>query len=507
MPVSIDSNLIVPAPTATFSKAYLKTGAGKVVGADYTITLVGLLIDRKGSPTSSGTSPTVTFTGDPEYSTQTPDDDPTNSDIDTTNQLTSIMKKQELLRSILVTGNSVLLHITGYNEDRGIKAYCDVEGIDFDDQSRWTSTCGYTITLKATSFTESSNSIFSDESSEDAFTYYVSAADESWSMNETDSFSTNFSAGLIDTVKRIYTMTHNVSAVGQRAYVSGAFINGLDPWQQASGYVHDTIGIGTANAPTGWLDPYGDMGYNYYNHKFTENIDQNAGNYSVSEEWTLYESGAVPATEEVSFSIDSDLGAINKISINGTVQGLAESGTLDENSDKYTNALSFFNSNCSDTQLHARASGVYGGTCLNTASVSKGIGHNPNAGTISYALTFDTRPSNIISGALTEDITYNDTYPGQLFSVTPVIGRSQPILQYVNSRSEYKRALQVNVVMPVSGCTPVKPTNAEMTTIFNTYNPTGEGSIASKTFYGAPQETFNVKTGQYSFAIDWTFEK
>ena len=507
MPVSIDSNLIVPAPTATFSKAYLKTGSGKVIGADYTITLTGLLMDNKGSPTSTGSSPTVAFSGDPAYSTQTPNDDPINSSIDETNMLTSIMKKQELLRSILITGNKILLHITGFNESSGIKAYCDVESIDFDDESRWTNRCGYTITLKTTSFTESSNGIFSNESSEDAFTYYISTADETWSINESDQFSTTFSGGSIDTIKRLYTLTHNVSAVGQRAYsASGEFINGLDAWQQASGYVHNVIGIGTANAPSSWLDPYGDMGYNYYNHKFTENIDQNAGNYSISEEWTLYESGAIPATEEVSFSIDNDLSGFNKVSINGTIQGLAESGSMYENTDKYANALSFFSSNCSDSQLYQRASGVYASTCLNSASSSKAIGHNPNAGTINYSLSFDTRPGNTIANALTEDIQVSNIYPGQLISITPVIGRSQPIIQYVNSRSEFKKTLQITAQMAQSGCTFTQPGTGEIQAIYNTYNPSSV-AVAGRVFYGPPQESWNPKTGQYSFSVEWTYQR
>ena len=399
MSVIVDQNRIVPAPTVTFSKTYAKTGAGKTIGASYAITLTGQLLDNKGSPTSTGSSPSVAFTSDPAYATQTPDDDPVNASIDTTNQLTSIMKKQELLRSIFVTGNKIFLEIVGYNESTGIKAYCDVDSIDFDDQSRWTNRCGYTITLTSVNFRESANGIFSDDSSEDAFTWYVNSADESWSLNETDSFGTTFTAnGGISGIKRLYTLTHNASAVGQRAYESGNyFVNTFDSWQQASGYVHNEIGLGNTNAPTGWLDPYGDFGYNYYNHKFTENIDRNAGSYSISEEWTLFESGAIPASEEVSFSIDSDLGAIQKVSINGTVQGLATSGTLTEETDKYANALSYFNSNCTDSNLHARSSGVYSLPCLNTASSSKAIGHNPNAGTITYALSFDTRPNTIIS--------------------------------------------------------------------------------------------------------------
>ena len=512
MPVSISKddgvtkNLLVPAPIVTFSKAYLKRGDGGVIGADYTINLTGQLLDNKGTPVSTGSSPSVAHATGGVYSTQSPDDDPVNSDIDTSNQLTSIMKKQELLRSAFAAGNRMLIEITGYNESKGIKAYCDVENIDFDDQSRWTNRCGYTITLKVVRFTESSASAFSANSTEDNFTWYVNAADESWSIQENDQFHTSFAGGSISDIKRLYTLTHNVSAVGQRVYESGGFESGYSPWQQASGYVHNVIGIGTTNAPSGYLDPLNTMGYLPYNHKFTENIDNNAGSYSVSEEWTLFESGAIPAIEDVTFSLDTDLGAIKRVSINGTVQGLAESGSTFENTDKYSNAVSYYNTNCTDNELFTRASGVSGFSCLNSASASKAIGHNPNAGTVTYALSFDTRVANTISGALTEDIQVSDIYPGQLISVTPVIGRSQPIIQYVNSRSEFKKTLQITAQMDQTACGFNQPATSDIISIYESYVPTGV-AVAGKVFYGPPNESWNPKTGQYSYSVEWTYER
>jgi hypothetical protein len=512
MPVSISKddgstkNLLVPAPIVTFSKAYLKRGDGGVIGADYTINLTGQLLDNKGTPVSVGSSPSVAHATGGVYSTQSPDDDPVNSDIDTSNQLTSIMKKQELLRSAFATGNRILIEITGYNESKGIKAYCDIENIDFDDQSRWTTRCGYTITLKVVRFTESSASAFSANSTEDSFTWYVNAADESWSIQENDQFHTTFTGGSIGDIKRLYTLTHNVSAVGQRVYVSGGFESGYSPWQQASGYVHNVIGIGTTNAPSGYLDPLNSMGYLPYNHKFTENIDVNAGNYSVSEEWALFESGAIPAVEDVTFSLDSDLGAIKKVSINGTVQGLAESGSTSENTDKYSNAVNYYNTNCTDSELFTRASGVSGFACLNSSSSSKGIGHNPNAGTVTYALSFDTRVASSISGALTEDIQVSDIYPGQLISITPVIGRSQPIIQYVNSRSEFKKTLQITAQMSQTACGFTQPATGDIISIYGDYVPTGV-AVSGKIFYGPPNESWNPTTGQYSYSVEWTYQR
>ena len=152
--------------------------------------------------------------------------------------------------------------------------------------------------------------------------------------------------------------------------------------------------------------------------------------------------------------------------------------------------------------IYTRVSAIASGYCpLNTQPLSTSIGRNITEGVITYNYSYDNRPANLIANATQEDIDLQDVYPGQLVNIVPVIGRSQPIIQYINSRSEYTRTMTVNVVMARSGCTVVKPTVAEMTTIFDLYKPVG-----TKVYYNAPTESFNVKTGAYSYTITWTFE-
>ena len=538
MPVKIKSDgsegLLVPAPIVTFSKSFLKRGDGRNIGAEYTINLTGQLLANKGAPVSTGppdgtgAGPTISDAVGGVYLTQSADDDPINTGINTTNELTSIMKKQEFVRRLFggmeengyrCGGNRIEVEITGYNEDKGIKAYCDVESLDFDDQSRWTNRCGYTVVLKTVRFIESANGIFGSDDTEDDFDHYVSSSDESWAIQENDQFHTTFAGGAISDVKRLYTLTHNVSAVGQRVYVDTKLENDKEPWELAKAYVLDStdkglgIGLGKFSLTDHrhYIDPLNlGMGYSAYNHKLTENVDKGAGSYSISEEWTLFESGSSPsdyAIEDVTFSLDTDLGAIQRVSINGTVQGLATNGTTSETTDKYSNALAYYNANCTDSNLFARASGVSGFSCLNSASASKAIGHNPNAGTVTYGLSFDTRLATSISGALTEDIQVSDIYPGQLISVTPVIGRSQPIIQYVNSRSEFKKTLQITAQMARDTCSDfTQPLTTDIQSIYNGYVPTGV-AVAGKVFYGPPNESWNPTTGQYSYSVEWTYER
>ena len=76
------------------------------------------------------------------------------------------------------------------------------------------------------------------------------------------------------------------------------------------------------------------------------------------------------------------------------------------------------------------------------------VGANKFAGTLSYQLQFDNRPTNIISEVVSENIEVNDTYPGDVFTTIPVIGRKTgPVLQYLGGRTEHRRDVSLSFVM------------------------------------------------------------
>ena len=195
---------------------------------------------------------------------------------------------------------------------------------------------------------------------------------------------------------------------------------------------------------------------------------------------------------------------------------------------------------------------------LHPRAKSKSEGLNFSQGTINYNFSYDDRPPNIIQGSITEDISINDTHPGQLFTAIPVIGRNQPVLQYMNARSEYKRSLSINVNMApfqanwIEGAEAIisasgywddavgvqalgvtsadtnnsilwwlhskKPSVAytsNFAKIFDAANPANETStngftnyvIPGRCFHSAPTESWNPRTGQYTYSIEWTFER
>lgn len=583
MPVKINGQYLVPAPLVTFGKNYLRSANGRTIGAEYTVSLDGTILPNKGNPVVDSGTFLSTFSSDSWTSSSTPDDDP-NHGIDLEDSLLSLMSKQERIRKVFSNGEAVLVEILDLDTaTEGIKFVGNVESINFPNEGRWVNPCPYTISLTTTNFeTPVNSSLFNDDSTEDDFEYYIRDASESWSVEEAEEkfFRVNNSDILQSSVKA-YRVSHNVSAVGQPAYTtsgtldgstySPSYVSGLAPWEQASGYVYDVIG---SNFPSGIFFPtsastgpfnfgHADFGTNTNNNvyvlvdqKISENIDQRAGSYSVTESFVAYPSGAftygVPALHSVNVDTSQGEDGITTVTINGTINGLntinpiTDAGRHTEN--KLLNARLFFENLKNNVQggISANNTAIYHiariaseSSWLHPRHKSYSAGENPNGGTITYSYTYDNRPPNIINGSIVEDIQISDTYPGQNFSSTPVIGRNQPVLQYLNSRSEYKRSLSINITMaPFSSnwsgdITSIVPANGywsaagwadianwtytnkpsitntvNFAKIFAAANPANEaGVVAGRVFHSAPQESWNPKTGAYSYSIEWTYER
>jgi hypothetical protein len=583
MPVKINGQYLVPAPLVTFGKTYLRSANGRTIGAEYTVSLDGTILPNKGNPVVDSGTFLSTFSSDSWTSSSTPDDDP-NHGIDLEDSLLSLMSKQERIRKVFSNGEAVLVEILDLDTaTEGIKFVGNVESINFPNEGRWVNPCPYTVSLTTTNFeTPVNSSLFNDDSTEDDFEYYIRDASESWSVEEAEEkfFRVNNSDILQSSVKA-YRVSHNVSAVGQPAYTtsgtldgstySPSYVSGLAPWEQASGYVYDVIG---SNFPSGIFFPtsastgpfdfgHANFGTNTNNNvyvlvdqKISENIDQRAGSYSVTESFVAYPSGAftygVPALHSVNVDTSQGEDGITTVTINGTINGLntinpiTDAGRHTEN--KLYNARLFFENLKNNVQggISANNTAIYHiariaseSSWLHPRHKSYSAGENPNGGTITYSYTYDNRPPNIINGSIIEDIQISDTYPGQNFSSTPVIGRNQPVLQYLNSRSEYKRSLSINITMaPFSSnwngdITSIVPANGywsaagwadianwtytnkpsvtntvNFAKIFAAANPANEaGVVAGRVFHSAPQESWNPKTGAYSYSIEWTYER
>lgn len=286
-------------------------------------------------------------------------------------------------------------------------------------------------------------------------------------------------------------------------------------------------------------------GYSGYNHSVTSVIDEDAGSVTLVETWVLCDQSA---QENYTMQVNKDnSSAQTRVSVNGTVKGLSSkpasspayggstvgnpiATALDTgHNTAYTNAL---------IKMHSISlDGAFGPSshCFKRAQslipqglhpVPLSIAMTPNefTGEISYAVEYDTRPTNMVSSTLQENIICSDTYPGDVFAVLPVIGRKTgPVLQYIGGRTEYQRNLSIDLtfdrywhsgaagwlgarqMFATSKPTLHEPYKSEIHTIIAAHSPGNENGIR-KYFINPPQETWDAKTGKYTLNITWTYE-
>ena len=273
MPVRVNDKYLVPAPLVDFNKTYFTAENGETIGAEYTINLAGTILPNKGNPIVDSGTLLSSFSTDSWTSTKSPDDDD-NHNLDLDDSLLSLMGKQEQIRKLFAIGQAVQIEIEDLNgaevgSPSGIKFIGTVESVNFPSDGRWVNPCPYTVNLRTANFKESVGAgEFTSNYSENEFKYFVKSATENWTIAEGDE---KIYAGT-NTQRTIktYNLTHNINAVGQAVYsatgtytVGGdraqtnngrydaPYLNGLAPWQQASGYVYDVLQAGTGNFVNG----------------------------------------------------------------------------------------------------------------------------------------------------------------------------------------------------------------------------------------------------------------
>jgi hypothetical protein len=392
---------------------------------------------------------------------------------------------------------------------------------------------------------------------------------EDWSLEVDDSQSERYYQAANPNqdvfLPRTYRITHTVNAVGKKHYfdpnigvdlnsdqyldsdgnrIAGIEDGSIPAWVQAKKFVQERLHYG--NPSGAYPNVFGQIGkgtvslvneYRGFNHVITESIDMAGGSYSATETWIMASGNAL---ENWSASISSSTSSpFVSVSIDGSVRGLSEytpSGyhtqeRNDPTSNNYGVRTGFENAQLKYNEISN--SGKYGFVSdvykradnlvsveLNSSPNSISLSTNEFTGEITYSLQFDNRPTNIISGVLSEDISVNDTYPGDVFAVIPVIGRpTGPILQYIGGRTEYKRDVSISLVVdytklpygktrnPLLLKKPsiVEPTATQIADLLKELSPANEPGVR-KYFINAPTESWNPKNGNYSFSISWTYE-
>jgi hypothetical protein len=367
---------------------------------------------------------------------------------------------------------------------------------------------------------------------------------------------------------RTYRLTRNVSATGRVLYYeSGNNVVRKEAWEQARDYIYKVILKDTdnnlSNNSTGYeqfpeytLSPYFASGFlniakdsfGGYNHLRTQSIDPAAGSCTITDSWLL-SSGTAYEDYRLSLSKSVD-NSSHKVTIEGTIKGLSSAHAGDK---IYGGSISGIptNMNTSNNPINSpyqnalhkfhqvTNSGQYGPNCwlykrassavhlpLNFVPLSISLGSNEFTGEITYSVDYDTRPFNLVSGTLSETISCNDTYPGDVFAVIPVIGRQTgPVLQYIGTRTEYQRSLTIDLIMDrywssgnhtllrdrirafnlLSKPSLNQPFRGQIKNIIDAYSPARETGIR-KYYVSPPVETWDATSGRYSLSINWTYE-
>ena len=188
---------------------------------------------------------------------------------------------------------------------------------------------------------------------------------------------------------------------------------------------------------------------------------------------------------------------------------------------------------------------------------SRTIGKNPTAGIITYNFTFKAGSVPCIPNVLSETMTINDTYPGNLFVAQQVIGRKRgPVLQDIGTQTVWKRSItigcKVDTITPefcknatgqrtihrteelctenedhywvdnpnltekcVGNFNSAKPSMVYKKTqpdtksqrkvireLIDAFKPTGTAVYIDP----APAETWNPRTGDWAYTVSWTYE-
>lgn len=465
-----------PVPFLTIVKEYIRSDAGKKIGALYKTTLDGKLTPIPGIAGYANVD----------------------------------ALQDELETAMNVDGERFLVQC---DSTTLIDVYPRVIDIQFSPTNdNWVQTAAFSITLEW------------DGVDFDTFSDYISSASESWTLefaNEVSHYSLDLD-GTPDANPYFLNLSHAVSAKGVEHQVSGGLE--MEAWQQARNWVVPRLGYDASQILGSGVFNFDVTHFGPYNHVRRQQLDEMDGTFSVDESWLVMNTGtgiAGRAIEDFTVSINKNIGnGLSSVDIQGQIQGLEtayygnSSGDFDITENKYDAALDYWGN--VQAKLLGRVQTMSSGETTRTINpypISKVVGHNPPKGVISYGYQYDDRPCSFITGALSEDISIVDNHPTDVFASIGVLGRARgPILQSMNTVTSSTREVSINLVMePPTGCSlggistilGSKPT-AQVDALLCALEDelTSNYTAVYKT---QDSESWGIKTGAYTRSVGWTF--
>lgn len=444
--VIYNGNRIIPAPFVSVNKEYYTEGYK--YGRVYQITLSGKILAHKGSPDSTGA-----FWSLPGF----PPDETPDEDEHFEFMTAKVMALQELFKT-----EGKTLEFQPTNGAVGFRCNPRLKSLNFPE-GPWYSIMDYSIVLEADDLRDTEH-FFVDE--EEVF--YLKSANESWNIEESLLPS---GTGQI----KVFTVTHNISAVGTRHYDSNGDVP-FEAWERAKDFAQLKRGRDDVLLAKSLLDDLST--YTEYFNARSESIDELQGSYNYTETW-MFTEGTALFTENFTVTTTND----TTVQISGEIRGMA---ALVE--DKLLNAESGFD----ESRILTRAQ-THSGLSLNPIPYNKTIGKSLSDGLLTYNYEYDTRPSQIVSGSLTENVNVTWDDPGQVFAEIFVLGRvAGPVLQDLGTVTTKKLTVEVDILVKKGASMP------NVDSYVDSFNPGG--------FASPPQRSWNPFTGQFRHVASWTYE-
>jgi hypothetical protein len=441
------------------------------------------------------------------------------------------------------------LEITPGGNNPAISFNIRFESINFEEGT-YVALCKYTITLIA----EKESTLGEETQPEDLLEDF----NESWSFEIDNNYGHPDTTGDNRLSSRSFIVTRTITATGRNSPTRTLKQSATDAlrddelnsppydkpaWMQAMAFIENYANPETTlNASKitdlllydrSKLGTFLDSSYSPYNHSRTSSIDKGAGTVTVTDSWLLARGGDKALENYTSSVATSRDNPYVKVSIQGSIKGLAPKEFTDS---QFADNTTHANSPFSKAREHYNSisnNGNFGVGCaifkradnvvaqsLNSQPLSVSLGTNEITGEITYSLEFDNRPSNYFTNVLFENISVNDTYPGDVFATIPVLGRpTGPILQFTFGRTEYRRDISIEILIDYTDLgygtdrnalllrkpSINEPIAGQLRDLIGILSPANEPGIR-KYFVSPPTESWNPKEGRYTLSIGWTYE-
>jgi hypothetical protein len=493
-----------PVPKVTIGSNSLRTQSKDYLGSNTTISLEGIIYTHK-------------MTSQTDASSSFPRDDSVSGLLTRAHDFKkNLLKQQEPALFKILAGSSIVVSGSGI-----------IESINFDTQNnRAIDKIDYSINI--TLYNNQTGNYTADT----GVVYNVSSVQDSVDIES------NFNQTYLhdNILYPTYNISRTLSAVGNRGG-SGSIVEATK-WINDRQRLHPFTGI----VPTG--------SFRLYDHSRNIDINEAEGSVNIRDNFLSKPFGDDWIdTYSISTSISEDF--TKEIKVNGAIQGLCPvtglegitgllpvalpsgqnflsplfSGTTGIM--KYNQAISGYNSITG--LMYVRATGyqenardlIYDNTSfsgpfpqyrdapINPLPISVTEGFSPTNGTIDYTYTFNSRPSGLIAGALSETFSITDNGPIPRVTNVPVLGRrlGPLVYTYVSSSGAGERTVSYEgVFKSPTGFLRFKVDNETLSSI-NTYLMKFAPTAPYTGLITANTQSINIGENRIRKSITWQYTK